>query len=149
MMHMHKLINEYRSLCLEIATIESQIKTGERELTKLTYTYKPTDIKGIDYAKPQIQSSRHAPDIVEVASKIYKLSGELSELRAERDRIHAQRAELDKCIDHLGDMQAKVAMLRLRGRTNRQIAHDVGYSKRHVERIIRDISRALEKTLII
>jgi hypothetical protein len=146
---MHKLINEYRALCLELATVESQIKTGERELTKLTFSYRPSDIKGIDYAKPQIQSSSHAPDIMEVASKIYELSGRLSELRAERDTILSQRAELDKCIDRLGDTQARVVMMRLRGCTNRQIAHDVGYSKRHVERIVRDISRELEKTLLI
>jgi FixJ family two-component response regulator len=87
----------------------------------------------------------HAPDIVEMASKIYEINTELISLRNELDDVRDQRAELDKCIDKLCDIRAKVVMLKINGKNNRQIAYDLNYSRRHVERIVRESFELLKR----
>lgn len=131
-----EIIAEYRRLTRELAVVNSKIKSKERELNKIVDAYAPAGCKALDYSKPQVQSNRHVPDIVDLAGKIYDINGELVALRKERDEIMAQRDELDKCIDSLGDMPAKAMMLRIKGYNNRQIAYEIGYTRRHVERLI-------------
>lgn len=131
-----EIIAEYRKLTKDLAVVDSRIKSKERELNKIVDVYAPADCKGLDYSKPQVQSSRNVPDIIDVAAKIYEVNTELVSLRKERDEIQAQRDALDKCIDSLGDMPAKAMMLRIRGFSNRQIACEIGFSRRHVERLI-------------
>ena len=130
------IIAEYRRLTKELAAVGSMIKSKERELNKIVDAYAPADCKGLDYSKPQVQSSRVVPDIEDIALKIYEVNKVLTSLRDERDEIKSQRDELDKCIDSLGDLPAKAMMLRIKGLTNRQIAYEIGYTRRHVERLI-------------
>lgn len=133
-----EIIAEYRDLTREIAVISSKIKTKERELTKLTLTYAPGGCKAIDYSKPQIQSSRNTPDIMDLAGKIYEVGAELGRLRDEMGEVLTQRDALDRCLDTLGDRQSKIMTLRIKGYTNRQISYEMHISKRHVERLVSD-----------
>lgn len=143
-----EIIAEYRQLTKGIAVLNSRIKSKERELSKLTLTYAPRDIGGIDYSDPCVQTSLHHPDIVQVASKIYDLNKELKILRDELKEIMNQRDELDKCIDSLGDTKSKIMMLKIKGYTNRQISWELNYSKRHIERIVKESYEKLKKMAI-
>lgn len=140
---MHRLITEYRALCCEIVTIESEIKSKERELHRLGNVYRPAGSKGMDYTSPQVQASRHTPDIVEIAGKIYEISDELATLREELSAAKDQRRALEDVARDMGSVQSHICLLKAKGLTNRQIAREVGYSKRHVERLVSEINKKL------
>lgn len=138
-----QIIVEYRKLTEDIAVLRSKIKSKERELTKLTLTYAPADCKAMDYSKPQVQSSRISPDIMDLAGRIYEVGAELGRLRDEMEEILAQRDALDDCLDSLGDTPAKIMTLRIKGYTNRQIAYEMHISKRHVERLVSEVHKKI------
>lgn len=141
---MQRLIEEYRSLQMEIATVKSKIKTKERELDKLKNIFRPHDASGIDYSRPSIQCSRSVPDIVDVAGKIYDVNSDIMDLRLELKDIEAQASALEKTVHDLGVLHGRVLLLKARGMTNRQISYEMGYSRRHIERLISEANKKIK-----
>lgn len=140
---MQRLIEEYRSLQMEIATVKSKIKTKERELDKLKNIFRPHDASGIDYSRPSIQCSRSVPDIVDVAAKIYDINSEIMDLRIELEGIEDQAGTLEHTVRDLGVLHGRVLLLKAKGMTNRQISYEMGYSKRHIERLISEANKRI------
>lgn len=82
-----------------------------------------------------MQSSLKVPtvdELMELANQMMQLEFELRELYQQRDR-------LEQTINSLGDVKKRVIMLQIKGFTQWQIAKELNYSKRHIERICQKI----------
>lgn len=142
-----KIVIEYRQVyeCLE--TVKSKIKTSERELEKLINSYAPSNVKGFDYSNHQVQSSMVIQNIEDIAVLMSECNDRLKLLRHERDQLEIQLKELEQAIEILNETSYKVILLKIKGRSNRQIAYEMNYSKRQIERIVKESFEIIEKEL--
>ncbi len=135
----NSIIQEYKDLTENIATIESHIKTIKREIQKLMMVWRPQGLTAINYENPFIQESRSQMEAYEAYLKLCKYERETSDLKKELNLLYNQRNELEKIIDAFRDVEKKALMLRIKGYSNSKIAKEMSYSQRHIERIFKNI----------
>lgn len=130
------IIDEYRKLTEDIAVIDSKITSASREVKKLIDTYKPAEIKAVDYSSDRVKSSIVVRSLLDVTDDINIFKLEIKKLRSERRNLVAQRKKLDDVVDGLGDSKKKVVMMKICGKTIAEIADEMNYSERQIYRII-------------
>jgi len=135
------IIDEYRKITEDIAVVKSQIKSINREKSKLIYTYSPKDIGAIDYSKPAVQVSNVPISITDAYIQIQGLEIGIQPLESELKSLHEQRDELEKVINDLGDIEKRTLMLRIKGYSNYRIAKELNYSVRGIEEIFKRIRK--------
>lgn len=131
-----KIIEEYRNLTEEIAVIDSQITSKQREIQQLKDTYKPLEIKAVCYSEVTSKAGYHPKDLLDVTDEINELVEEVKELKSLKIELHEQRHKLEEVIDGFGDKKKKVVMMRIKGMTISEIADEMNYCERHVWRIM-------------
>lgn len=134
-----KIIDEYKELTEEIAVINSKIVRTEREIEKLMNTYRPCEIKAIDYGTEVVQSSKVQDSLFFITDSINKLKKELEKLELESKSVTNQREEIEKVINSYGNCKKKIIMRRIKGDTVNEIACEFNYSKAHVRRLSREL----------
>lgn len=140
------IIDEFRRVTEEIYTYKSKLASIIREINKLINSYKPGEIKGIDYSKDKVQSNFMQIDIFDNYAKMQELFKERDSTELELKSLYAQRDELEKCINDLGDINKKVLMLKIKGYTNWQVANVLHYSPRHIERIVAENKKKIKES---
>ncbi len=135
------IIEEYREITEAIAVVKSSIKSTNRAISKLVYTYSPKDIGAIDYSKPAVQTSNVPISVTDVYRQIHDLETERQQLETELKSLYEQRDELEKVINDLGDTEKRCMMLRIKGYSNHRIAKELNYSVRGIEEIFRRIRK--------
>lgn len=134
-----KIIDEYRMLTEEIAVINSKITTTNREINKLLDTYKPSSLKAINYEDVSVQTSRVEASLLLTTDRINKLKKRLKKLEEELRSVTDQRDKIEKTINEYGNLRKKVIMLRIKGHTIEEVASELNYSTRHIDRLICEI----------
>ena len=132
------IIDEFRRVTEEIYTIKSRLTSINRDINKLINAYRPGGIKGIDYSADKVQSNNMQIDIFSNYARMQELLRDRDSTELELKSLYAQRDELEKCINDLGDINKKVLMLKIKGYTNWQVADKLHYSVRQIERIVAD-----------
>lgn len=133
------IIQEYQRLTEEIAVIDSKIQSAERELRKLSATYAPAGVSGIDYSKDRVTGGPGTPDLVDVVCRMTEINMALMDMRAELQDLRSQRDKLQEVIESVGNQHKKVLMYKIEGLSNAQIARRMNRSKRHVERLVSEV----------
>lgn len=133
-----KIIDEYRQITEQIAVLKSQKTSVERDLTKMSMTFRPLELKGMDYSMERVQRSSNQTNMFEMAEGIVNAQFEIQLISAELESWYKQRAELERVINELGDIKKRVVMLQIKGYPQWKIAKELNYSKRQIERIIAD-----------
>ena len=131
------IIDEYRKLTEDIAIIDSKITSASREIKKLIDIYKPSDLKAIDYSADRVQCSVVVRSLLDVTDDINVFKLEIKNLRSERNKLVAQRKKLEDVVDGFNDCKKRVIMMRVRGMKICEIALEMNYSERHVNRIVK------------
>ncbi len=130
-----QIIDEYKKITEDIAVVRSKLSTTKRKIKRLSYRCCPDDAKGIDYSTEKVQISIDIPDIEE----LMLLAKEMMLLELDLMELYQQRDELEETINDLGDLKKQVIMLQIKGYTQLQIAKELNYSKRHIERLCKDL----------
>lgn len=133
------IIEEYKRLTEEMAVIRSLIQSAERELRKVSDTYKPAGVSGIDYSRDRVTGGPGAPNIIDLAHKIAEINTALMTYRSELHELTQQRDKLQDVIESVGSQHKKVLMYKIEGKSNAQIAGMMCRSKRHVERLVSEV----------
>lgn len=142
------IIKEYKRVLEDIAVIESQLQTTKRELDKTVNIYRPSDIKGIDYAEERVTGSMFQPDIFCIAEKLDELKRQIRSLQNELLETHEQRRKLEKAINEFGSVEKQVAKYKVKGWTNEKIAKELGYSKSWIDKISSRINKECNQSAI-
>lgn len=130
------IIDEYKKIYEDEAIIESKCYTAKHTYRKNLNAAAPKDLAAVDYSKPRAANSAYVPDIIEIEQS----RQEYLYWEREWKEIQAQRQRLESKIENLGDKEKKVAMYKIQGLTNEQIAENLDISTRHVYRLLKKIN---------
>lgn len=129
-------IKNYKDLCLEIDIQKIRVREIENEIRQLKKLLEgPKELTGIDYSKEPGGQIIHIP-LDKVFDRVVRLEEKLDvEKEILREKIRAKK-EIDERLLKLKGLDYKVVYLRdIKGMKLEDIAEELGYSKRHIERI--------------
>lgn len=129
-------IKNYKDLCLEIDIQKIRVREIENEIRQLKKLLEgPKELTGIDYSKQPGGQIIHVP-LDRVFDRVVRLEEKLDvEKEILREKIRAKK-EIDERLLKLKGLDYKVVYLRdIKGMKLEDIAEELGYSKRHIERI--------------
>lgn len=123
------IILEYRKVTEEIAVAESKLTRARREI------WRQCGSKGgggttVDYARLPVQTSGYSPGDLEAGFQAWL---DYQQLLEDIEGLYRQLEALRETINKLGDTRKRIIMMRIDGYTQRQIATELGYSKRWIE----------------
>ena len=134
------IITEFRNITEDIAICRSKITSLEREINKLTDSFKPDGVKAVNYESTKVISSHIVEDAVVVAKNIVNAQIWLRFYNNELNELYKQRDDLEATINSLGLINKKIIMLRIKGWPAWKIAKETNYSKRRIEQIVKSFN---------
>ncbi len=135
-----RIIREYRRVCDDIAAVESQLATASRERDKIL-SGGMRHIGGIDYSTERVQSGMMVIPPEESMHRLMDILIQIQGLEQELRDMRIQCEKLETAMCCFGDIKKKAIVMRMQGYTNRHIAWEMHFSKRHVERIFSEIRK--------
>ena len=130
------IIEEYRKIYEDEAVAESKCDTAKHTYKKNLNAALPKELIAIDYSKPRAVHSSYVPNVIEIEQS----RQEYLYWEREWKEIQMQRQRLESKIETLGDKEKKIAMYKIQGLTNEQIAENLEISTRHVYRLLKKIN---------
>lgn len=137
------IVKEYKRVLEDIAVSESILDSVGRDLERAINIYRPSDVKGVDYTKELITGSIYQQDIFITAEDIAELKLEKSKWKKELKELKKQQKRLDSIINDLGDIKKEIAIGKVKGKKDKELAEEYGYSERHIRRITKEIKHVL------
>lgn len=138
------ILKEYKQLTAEMAVLTSKIQSEERALNKLVAAHAPKAVGSIDYSRERVSGGLLVPDFADTINQISEHNEKLAAYKEELEVLKTQREKLFEVVDGLNDMHQRIVLLKIEGLSNAQIADKIGYSKRHIERLSREVRTILE-----
>ncbi|GKX27860.1 hypothetical protein SH1V18_03400 [Vallitalea longa] len=135
------IIQEYTRVVEAIAVANSQLISAKRELQKIMNTYRPPEIKGLNYDQEKVQVSTRQQNIMITANNICILTNYINELKAELEELNEQRRDLENTINSLGDVKKQYIMYKMKDpkMPNWKIANKAHVSLSTLKRNIKDV----------
>lgn len=133
-----EFIKSYKDLCDEIEIWKERVKAYEAEieaLKKLAKIYGPSDIKGIDYSQPRVESTNQI-GFEEFLERLYKLENHIYIHEEAIKNMEKHKKTMEERIERLEGIDHKVVYLRdIQGKTLKEIADELGYSEIYIKKI--------------
>lgn len=129
-------IKNYKDLCLEIDIQKIRVREIENEIRQLKKLLEgPKELTGIDYSKQPGGQIIHIP-LDRIFDRAVRLEKKLNiEKEILKEKIKAKK-KIDERLLKLKGLDYKVVYMRdIEGKTLQQIADELGYSKRWIEKI--------------
>lgn len=129
-------IKNYKDLCLEIDIQKIRVREIENEIRQLKKLLEgPKELTGIDYSKQPGGQIIHVP-LDRVFDRLVRLEEKLKlEKKILKEKAEAKN-KIESRLENLTGLDYKVVYLRdIKGMKLEDIAEELGYSKRHIERI--------------
>lgn len=131
-------IKSYKDLCEEIEIWKERIKAYEAEikaLKKLAKVYGPSDITGIDYSQPYVDSTKQI-GLEEFLIRLRKLENHIYIHEEAIKNMEKCRKKIEERIKKLEGIDQKVVYMRdLEGKTLKEIADELGYSYQYIKEV--------------
>ncbi|GFN35800.1 RNA polymerase sigma factor sigma-70 region 4 domain-containing protein [Tepidimicrobium xylanilyticum] len=131
-------IKSYKDLCEEIEIWKWRVEAYKAEikaLKKLAKVYGPSDITGIDYSQPKVQSTNQI-GFEEFLERLHKLENHIYIHEEAIRNMEKCRRKMEERIKRLEGIDKKVVYMRdIEGKTLVEIADKLGYSYDYIKEV--------------
>lgn len=132
------IIKSYKELCSEIEMWKWRVEAYKAEikaLSKMAKVYGPGGVSGIDYSRPNVQSSTQM-GFEEYLIRLQQLESHIYLHEEAIKNMIKSKEKIEKHLEELQGLDRKVVYMRdIEGKTLKDIADKLGYSEIYIKKI--------------